>query len=99
MLNPDDIKVNLAKRQKAKLCLNSLWGKFAERDNHTQTTLVSDEEKYFELFSGKYEVDYISFLTDKMALVQWNHRKGCLVPPSPERQMRHFCVPALYFVI
>ena len=31
----------------ANLCLSSLWGKFVERDNCTQTTLVNDERVFY----------------------------------------------------
>ena len=30
-LNPEDIKPNPGKRAVAKICLNSLWGKFGQR--------------------------------------------------------------------
>ena len=82
-LNVGKIEVNPAKRQMSKLCLNSLWGKFAQKNILTQTTLVKSEEEFFDLvFSGKYEVKYFSFLSDKTAMVQWNYSKGCVVPPS-----------------
>ncbi|KAM9703389.1 uncharacterized protein ACNS7B_002119 [Menidia menidia] len=52
-LNPDKIEVNPAKRQVAKLCLNSFWGKFAQRKDLPQTTIVSKPEEFFNfMFSG-----------------------------------------------
>ena len=35
------IKPNTAKRDKAKLCLNSMWGKLTERNNRAQTKVIS----------------------------------------------------------
>ena len=40
-LDRDSIDYNAAKRGLAKLCLNSMWGKFTERSNRTQTNLIS----------------------------------------------------------
>lgn len=55
----------------------------AERDNRTQTTLMSEKEQFFEfIFSGKYDVHYFSFLGNNMVMVQWKYQKGCVVPPS-----------------
>ena len=48
-LDAAKIEVNPAKRQVSKLCLNSFWGKFVQRSNLTQTTLVSDPEDFSPL--------------------------------------------------
>ncbi|TKS65331.1 hypothetical protein D9C73_028582 [Collichthys lucidus] len=82
-LDADKIEVNPAKRQVAKLCLNSFWGKFAQRSNLPQTTLVSDPEDFLRfMFSGQYNVKYFNFLNDKTAMIQWNYHKRCVVPPG-----------------
>lgn len=82
-LDPDRIEINPAKRQVAKLCLNSFWGKFAQKSNQTQTALVSDPDKFFPyLFSDQYDVKYFSFLNDQVAMVQWGYNKRCLVLPG-----------------
>ncbi|KAL7377691.1 hypothetical protein ABVT39_003179 [Epinephelus coioides] len=45
LLDVDKIQPNPAKRQVAKLCLNSLWGKFAQR-NHGSDSVVSRRSVY-----------------------------------------------------
>ena len=63
LLDESKIESNPVKRQVAKLCLNSLWGKFAQRDNLYRTSIVSDPEEFFSfLFSGLYEVDYFNVM-------------------------------------
>lgn len=75
LLDANKIEVNPAKRQVAKLCLNSFWGKFAQRHNMLQTSIISKPKDLFSfLFSGKYEVEYFNVLDDKKALIQWKHR-------------------------
>ncbi|XP_036002595.1 uncharacterized protein LOC118565752 isoform X1 [Fundulus heteroclitus] len=77
------IEVNPAKRQVAKLCLNSFWGKFAQRNDLAQTSIVSEPEEFFNfLFSGKYAVSYFHFLNDEMCMVQWKYSKRCISPPN-----------------
>ncbi|KAL3984299.1 histone H2B [Sarotherodon galilaeus] len=81
-LDPENIKLNPAKRQMAKLCLNSFWGKFGQRNNLTQSKLVSDPEEFFNLmFSPKYKVTYFTFVSDDVALIQWCY--GDLCTPLP----------------
>lgn len=76
ILNANDISFNPAKRQIAKLCLNSLWGKFAQRSNLLTCTLVREPEKFFDfMFSNKYDISYFSFLNSEIALVQWKYHK------------------------
>jgi len=45
-LNRDSIKSNAAKRGLAKLCFNSMWGKLIERNDRTQTKVISDHAKH-----------------------------------------------------
>lgn len=73
-LDPSRISDNPAKRQIAKLCLNSLWGKFAQRSNMLTSTLVKNLEEFMQyMFSDKYDVRYFTFVSDKVALVQWKY--------------------------
>nr|XP_049580541.1 uncharacterized protein LOC125971340 isoform X2 [Syngnathus scovelli] len=46
-LDPSKIAVNPGKRQVSKLCLNNLWGKLAQRDNMTNTKIVTKSEDFF----------------------------------------------------
>ncbi|XP_035981580.1 uncharacterized protein LOC118556952 [Fundulus heteroclitus] len=82
-LDVEKIEVNPAKRQVAKLCLNSFWGKFAQRNDLAQTTIVTDSAEFFNfLFSGKYTVSYFHFLNDDMCMIQWKYNKRCISPPN-----------------
>lgn len=74
-LDPQRIQINPAKRQVAKLCLNSFWGKklFRVLNYVTQTSIVSDPDELFKfLFSGKYDVKYFHFLNPDACLIQWS---------------------------
>lgn len=44
------IEYNPGMRAIAKLCLNSLWGKFGQRTNLAQTEYVNTTKRYFELY-------------------------------------------------
>ncbi|XP_041919959.1 uncharacterized protein LOC121684091 isoform X2 [Alosa sapidissima] len=74
-LNQDNIKVNKAKRSLCKLALNSLWGKFAQRANPSNSTLISEPKQFIDyVFSPKYDVSNLMFLNDDVALVQWKYK-------------------------
>jgi hypothetical protein len=54
-LNPSNIVHNPGLREVAKLCMNSLWGKFSQRDNMPQTTLFKEPGPYLEcVFSDRH---------------------------------------------
>ncbi|XP_078241110.1 uncharacterized protein LOC140703714 isoform X1 [Pogona vitticeps] len=73
-LRKDKIAVNPAKRQIAKLFLNSLWGKFGQRTNLPNTQVVRDPDEYFNLlFSESYKVSMFEFLADDAVCVSWKH--------------------------
>ncbi|XP_078531047.1 uncharacterized protein LOC144817954 [Lissotriton helveticus] len=75
-LRPHLIEVNPARRQLAKLCLNSLWGKFAQRTNMSNTTLITDPDELFKyLFAPCYEVSSCEFIDDETAAVCWKYTK------------------------
>ncbi|XP_034080793.1 uncharacterized protein LOC117551842 isoform X1 [Gymnodraco acuticeps] len=83
LLDADKIKSNPVKRQVAKLCLNSFWGKFAQRSNLTQTKIVTKAEEFLNLlFSAKHKVTYFSFLNPRTALVQWCYGENCYSTPN-----------------
>ncbi|GAA6228947.1 uncharacterized protein LOC109143113 isoform X1 [Lates japonicus] len=85
LLDADKIEANPVKRQVAKLCLNSLWGKFAQRDNLLKTNIVSDPEEFFSyLFSGKYQIEYFDILDSDRALIRWKYADRCVQPPGKQ---------------
>ena len=47
----DVIRLIAAKRGLSKLCLISLWGKFLERGNRTQTKLILDPNKLYRFLA------------------------------------------------
>ncbi|KAG8147671.1 hypothetical protein E2320_022854 [Naja naja] len=69
-LRHEHIEYNPAKRQIAKLFLNSLWGKFGQSTNHLTTTVVTEpEELFMYLFLPYYEVSSCEFVDDKAAVL------------------------------
>ena len=67
-------------RQVAKLCLNTLWGKFGQRDNMLQTVIVKNDIHMFNriLFDDKLEVSSINFLNDQTAEVKFRFITACV---------------------
>ena len=51
-LDPTLIKKNPGKRSFAKIMLNCLWGKLAQREIMTQTEYIKDPAKYFDLINN-----------------------------------------------
>lgn len=57
VLNPSNVTYNNAMRQTMKLILNSLWGKFGQRGNMTQSKICVDTEDFNRLmFSDRYHI-------------------------------------------
>ncbi|KAG8147241.1 putative DNA polymerase protein, partial [Naja naja] len=68
-LRREHIEYNPAKRQIAKLFLNSLWGKFGQSTNHLTTTVVTEpEELFMYLFVPYYEVSSCEFVDEAAVL-------------------------------
>ena len=68
-----EIKYNAGMRQIAKLCLNSLWGKFGQRLNLTQTKYVKEPKEFFGVLLNDTVDDLnIQFLTDEMVQMSYN---------------------------
>jgi len=71
-LDIERIRVNPGKRAVAKLCLNSLWGKFGQRTNKTQTEFVSDACRLYEiLLDDRLDDIHVLFLTEEMLQVNY----------------------------
>ena len=68
-----DIKYNAGMRQIAKLCLNSLWGKFGQRVNQTQTEYVTEPKDFCKILLNDTNEDInVQFLTKDMVQMQYN---------------------------
>jgi len=74
-LDPEKIEVNLGRRAVAKICLNSLWGKFGQRQNMSQTEYVSDVRRFYEVLLDDRLTDInVNYLTDKMAQMSYKFK-------------------------
>ena len=74
------IEFNAGTRQIAKLCLNSLWGKFGQRLNLTQTKYVTEPQEFYGVLLVDTVDDlYIQFLTDDMAQMNYNLKKKFVI--------------------
>lgn len=83
-LNREKIVVNKAMRKIAKLFLNSLWGKFGQRANQMNTTLIKDLQELLNcVFSPEKDVSNISFLNDDVVMVNWKYIEKRHSSPGP----------------
>nr|XP_049619738.1 uncharacterized protein LOC125994445 [Syngnathus scovelli]XP_049620140.1 uncharacterized protein LOC125994731 isoform X1 [Syngnathus scovelli] len=96
-LDPSKIAVNPGKRQVSKLCLNNLWGKLAQRDNMTNTKIVTKSEDFFELlFSGLYNVKFFHFINEKLSIVQYCININNEIPASKTSNVAAACFTTAY---
>ncbi|XP_072039103.1 uncharacterized protein [Amphiura filiformis] len=71
-LAPDNIEKNPGMRSLAKLCLNSMWGKFAQRSNMSQTVILDDPSEVYKLLtSDSVTVDNIRLINDEVIEVTY----------------------------
>eukprot|EP00732_Lithocolla_globosa_P000325 Lithocolla_globosa_v1_NODE_91_length_6522_cov_117.886655.p1 type:complete len:715 gc:universal NODE_91_length_6522_cov_117.886655:127-2271(+) len=65
-LDKDNIKYNAGMRAVAKLCLNSLWGKFIQRLNQVQKKFVSNTCEFYDLIFDKTKnIGLINIINDE----------------------------------
>ena len=82
-LDINEICKNVGKRSLSKLCMNSLFGKFAQRNNLPQTELINQIERFFELmFSNRYQITYFTFISHDIALVQFKDGRDFISLPN-----------------
>ena len=63
----DKIEFNPGRRAIAKICLNSLWGKFGQRNNMKQHEYVTEPKNFYEiLLNDNINNLFIQFLTEDM---------------------------------
>ena len=72
-LDSNKIKFNPGLRSVAKLCLNSLWGKFGQRENMRKTEIVTDPARLLELLT-RYDIEVNGILpvNDDTLYVNWS---------------------------
>ena len=66
-------------RSISKLCLNSLWGKFGQRSNMSQTKYVMEVLEFYEiLLDDKLDNTNFQFLNDDMVQMTYNFKDQLL---------------------
>jgi hypothetical protein len=70
----DVITKNPGLKALAKLCLNTLWGKFGQRSNMTRTEIVTDYRTFIKIMlNEKLESDYEA-LSDEVMQVRYHYK-------------------------
>ncbi|CAL1282300.1 unnamed protein product, partial [Larinioides sclopetarius] len=76
VLDAQQIEKNPGRRQVAKLCLNSFWGRWGMKENKTQTTFVSSLPEFNAILTDTTkEVSDIFFPNDSMAVLKWKMKE------------------------
>ena len=82
-LDPKKVKKNPGARAVAKLCLNNLWGKLAQRPNMTQQKYTRSPREFFEIISSdKYDVHDCHFVDEDCVYLTYKNSRG-FEEPSP----------------
>ena len=78
-LDHKNMKKNEAMRNCAKLMLNTLWGKFGQRNNLGSMKMVNTEEEFFQLlFSNQYIINSIQFFGERHVKIAYKeHDELC----------------------
>ena len=67
-----EIKYNEGFRFIAKLCLNSLWGKFGQKQNMRVEKYITDVAEFYKiLLDDKKNIQNVYFPTDNMCYISW----------------------------
>ena len=89
-LDKGSIKSNAAKWGLAKLCLNSTWGKLTERNDRTQTKVISEPKDLYKFLSTPgIEVTILAFASEDVVWISWTHAAEEHVPSLRHRSSRH----------
>jgi len=73
-LDKASITKHAGQRTLAKIKLNSMWGKWAQNQNKTHTTIADSEKEFYELSTCfGTEVRNLIFLKDDVAWVSWKY--------------------------
>ena len=71
----EKFEFNVGLRSIAKLCLNSLWGKFGQRSNMSQTKYVTEVSEFYEiLLDDKLDNKNFQFINDYMVQMTYNFK-------------------------
>ena len=71
----EKFEFNAGFRSISKLCLNSLWGKFGQRSNMSQTKYVTEVSEFYEiLLNDKLDNINFQFINDDMVQMTYNFK-------------------------
>ena len=71
----EKFEFNAGLRSISKLCLNSLWGKFGQRSNMSQTKYVTEVSEFYEiLLYDKLDNTNFQFINDDMVQMTYNFK-------------------------
>ena len=71
----EEFKFNPGLRSTAKLCLNSLWGKFGQRSNMSQTKYVTEFSEFYEiLLDDRLDNLNFQFINDDMVQMTYSFK-------------------------
>ena len=74
-IDVEKFEFNAGLRSIAKLCLNSLWGKFGQRSNMSQTKYVTEVSEFYEiLLDDKLDNINFQFINDDMVQMTYNFK-------------------------
>ena len=75
------VEKNTALRAIAKIMLNSLWGKLAQRENMTKTEYNSEPSKYFDLVTNPSKiVKNVDIYGEQFVHVNWEDTESLVEP-------------------
>ena len=71
----EKFEFNAGLRSISKLCLNSLWGKFVQRSNMSQTKYITEVSEFYEiLLNDKLDNINFQFINDDMVQMTYNFK-------------------------
>jgi len=74
-LDPANVAPNPGKGAVAKICLNSLWGKFGQRQNMTHTEYVTDVKRWYQLLlDDTLEISNTININENMVQVTFKYK-------------------------
>lgn len=80
-LDPDQIKYNAGRRAVAKLCLNNIWGKFAQTPDRSSREFVTEPRRFFNLFADEgCRVSDVQTINEDCIFVTHNKIKEFQIP-------------------
>ncbi|KAK4885045.1 hypothetical protein RN001_001316 [Aquatica leii] len=80
-LDKSNISVNPGMRYIAKLCLNSFWGKFAQRENLMQSSIIQDPYDLFKMLTDpSVEAHSLTTVDDETIILNWDRPDEGIVP-------------------